>query len=58
MTAASRPKRSETMKFVIVIAASIASAVLLVPTVTQAEPTSTAQQVHVAATKAVTELRA
>jgi hypothetical protein len=46
------------MKFVIVIAASIASAVLLVPTVTQAEPTSTAQQVHVAATKAVTELRA
>ncbi|MCH8615746.1 hypothetical protein LZ016_06485 [Sphingomonas sp. SM33] len=46
------------MKFVIVIAASIASAVLLVPTVTQAEPTSTAQHVHVAATKAVSELRA
>ena len=46
------------MKFVIVIAASVASAVLVVPTVTQAEPSSTAKQVDLAAKDAVEEMRA
>jgi hypothetical protein len=46
------------MKFVIVIAASVASAVLVLPTVTQAEEGSTAKQVQVAASAAARELRA
>lgn len=46
------------MKFVIVIAASVASAALVVPTVTQAEKGSTVKQVQVAASGAAKELRA
>ena len=46
------------MKFVIVIAASVASAVLVGPTVTQAEKRGIATQVASAADGAATGLRA
>jgi hypothetical protein len=46
------------MKFVIVIAASVVSAVLVVPTVTQAEGSSAAPQVHVAANESAKQVSA
>ena len=44
------------MKFVIVIAASVASAALVVPTVTQAEKGSTADQAQMAASGAAKDI--
>jgi hypothetical protein len=46
------------MKFMIMIAASAASAALVLPTVTQAQESSVAKQVHLAASSVAKDLRA
>jgi hypothetical protein len=59
MTPARRTQKgSQTMKFVIVIAASIASAGLVLPTVTQGQVRGISQQVAAAASQHTAELRA
>ena len=46
------------MKFVVVVAAFFASAILVLPTVSQAQESDLSRQVHVAASSAVNDLRA